>query len=226
MGSGILPDGIVQRIEFYEQRAANWVIQAAALGITPAKATQLVTLTGAARTKYQDQQAAKTALKGATADLHSSSGAMMNLGSEVIKEIKAKAASDGNQIYTLAGLPIPSTPSPVARPGTPTDLQCLLVPGDGSLLLSWRCSNPANAVGVVYQVARKLAGESDFTPIGIAGERKIADSSLPMGSGLIGYRITAVRTTSIGLPATFYVQLGVTGAGTMTANVVTPKLAA
>ena len=226
MGSGILPDGIVQRIEFYEQRAANWVLQAAALGITPAKATQLVTLTGTARTKYQDQQAAKTALKGATADSHAASGAMIDLGSEVIKEIKAKAATDGNQIFTLAGLPIPSTPSPVARPGTPTDLKCTLVPGNGALMLAWTCANPVNAVGVVYEVERKLQGETDFSRLGIAGERKITDSTLPMGAGLIAYRITAVRTTSTGLPATFYVQLGVTGGGAMTANVVTPKLAA
>jgi hypothetical protein len=230
MSSGILPKAAIDRVTFFENHTADWAANAVAIGTTTTAVTALTTKTTAARAAYNAQQLAQAQAKAATQTFKDAVAAMTTAGSDIIKQVKAKAATDGNSIYALALLPVPALPSPVPAPGTPSNFAVELR-GDGSLVLSWKCANPAGSQGTIYQVSRRLGGSGDFSVIGASGKKEFTDETLPAGSGSapVTYQIVAIRSTVAGAPAQFTVNFGVAagGGGEMTASVESaPKLAA
>lgn len=223
---GIVPDKLADKIAFFEQHNTPWSTNAVAIGTTTTEVTALNTRTTAARAALSAQAAAQNAAKAATVTLHDAVLAMSNAGTDIILKIKAKAAVDGDSVYSLAQIPPPAVPGPVPAPGTPTDFK-VQIQQDGSLILTWKCPNPTNATGTIYQVSRKMATATDFTIIGATGSRKFVDDSLPTNSSPITYRVIAVRSTVAGPPAQFTVTFGSGGDGVMTASVLqAPRLAA
>jgi hypothetical protein len=152
---------------------------------------------------------------------------LQNAGSDIIKQIRAKAAVDGDNVYVLAQIPAPALPSPVPPPGTPTDFIVTLNP-DGSLKLRWKCANPAGSMGTMYQVSRRIGSGGPLVQIGGSGVKSFLDATVPAGTPAVTYQITAARSTALGVAAQFVVNFGVGGGGEMTASVVqgSPKLAA
>lgn len=220
-----VPSKLVEKIEFYENHNAPWTANATAIGTTTTEVGALLTKTTAARTAYNAQQTAQNAAKAATVTLHTAVDAMDTAGTDIIQKVKAKAATDGNSVYALAELPPPAVPGPVPAPGTPSNF-VVTIQEDGSLILTWKCPNPAGGTGTIYQVARQIGGAGDFVILGATGSRKFIDDTLPSNSAPITYRVTAVRSTVAGAPAQFTVSFGTSG-GTMTASIVNaPRMAA
>jgi hypothetical protein len=183
-----------------------------------------------AQAKLAAAIAAREAAKTATTDLRLAVRDMVGAGSDIIKQIRAKAATDGANVYVLAQIPPPAIPSPVPAPGTPTDFTAALNP-DGSLKLRWRCPNPNRSQGTIYQVARRTGASGPFATLGATGVRSFDDPTVPAGVASVTYQVTAVRSTASGVAAQFTVNFGVSGAGEMTTSVVEdtaagPKLAA
>jgi hypothetical protein len=223
--SNTLPRGAVERVAFFENHVPVWQAVAATIGTSTGAVTALQAKTLAARDAYNAQQLAFDQAKAATQTFHDTVAAMTRAGADVIKQVKAKAATDGNAVYTLALLPVPATPAPLPPPGTPTDFTAALNP-DGSLKLRWKCANPAGSSGTIYQLARQV-GDGPFAAVGGTGTKSFVDATLPAGAAAVTYQIQAVRSTAAGTAAQFLVRFGVTGSGEATASVVTaPKLAA
>lgn len=226
--STILPQSAVEKVAFFENHNPTWATNAVAIGTTTTAVTALTTKTTAARAAYNAQQLAREQAKAATQTFRDAVAAMALAGSDIIKQVKAKAATDGNSIYTLALLPVPATPAPIPAPGTPSNFTVQLQE-DGSLILKWKCANPTGSSGTIYQVARKL-GTADFAVLGASGSKQFIDETLPSGAGNapVTYQIVAIRSTVAGAPAQFTVNFGTSGgSGEMTASIVTaPKLAA
>lgn len=223
--SKILPEGAVAKVAFFENHNPVWQSVAAGIGTTPGAVTALQTKTLAARNAYNAQQLLLDQAKAATQTFNDAVAAMTRAGSDIIKQVKAKAATDGNAVYTLALLPVPATPAPLPPPGTPTDFAAALNP-DGSLTLRWKCANPAGSSGTIYQLARSV-GDGPFAAVGGTGTKTFVDNTLPAGAATVTYQVQAVRSTAAGTAAQFLVRFGVSGAGETTASVVTaPKLAA
>ena len=222
--SKILPEGAIRRVEFFETREADWQTSATLIGTTSAAVTALTAKVTAAREAFNAQQLAFAQAKAATQAFRDAERAMTLAGTEIIKQVKARAATGGNAIYTLALLPVPATPAPLPPPGTPSDFTAALNP-DGSLKLRWKCANPAGAGGTIYQVSRKV-GTAAFSVIGGSGNKIFVDAICPAGVPAVTYQVQAVRSTAGGTPAQFIVNFGVTGAGEATAGVTGPKLAA
>lgn len=222
----VVPAEIVAKIQFYEDHNTPWSTNAVAIGTTTTEVTALATLTSAARSAYDAQQAARNAAKDATLNLRLAVAAMATAGSDIIKKVRAKAATGGDGVYALASIPAPALPSPVPPPGMPTGFVATLNP-DGSVKLRWKCPNPAGSAGTVYQLSRKT-GAGEFAAIGVSGARSFVDATVPAGVASVTYQIVAVRSTAVGVAAQFIVNFGVSGAtGAMTASVVqAPKLAA
>lgn len=222
----LVPDDIVGKISFFQSKNTPWAANAVAIGTTTTAVTALATKVTTAQTKLAAQVAAYEAAKNATADLHAAVRDMANSGADIIKQIRAKAATDGS-VYYLAQIPPPATPAPVGAPGTPTDFKATLNP-DGSLKLTWKCPNPSNSQGTIYQLSRRTGSTGSFTAIGGSGTRSFIDATVPAGVASVTYQITAVRSTAIGVTGQFIVTFGVeSGSGEMTASVVSaPKLAA
>jgi hypothetical protein len=229
----IVPADRVAKLEFYEAHITPWTANAASIGLTPASVTALQGVTEDARAAYTAHLAAQDAARSATAAFYAKIRAMHNapgMGADMIQQIKTKATTTGNpNVYVLAQIPAPATPTPVAAPGTPSDFTVGLL-GDGSLELRWKCANPAGATGVIYQVHRRANNATDWTFAGATGSRKFLDQTLPAGAAAAGgvtYQVTAVRSTAAGNPAQFVVNFGTGGSGEATATVASaPKLAA
>jgi hypothetical protein len=226
----LVPEKIVDRIQFFENHTGPFSTNAVAIGITTTEATDLQTKTAAARAAFDARQAAQQAAEAATLAMYDAVEAMSVAGQALIDKIRAKAKQvGGNSVYTLSELPPPATPTTVGNPGTPSALKVELKP-NGSIGLAWDCSNPPGCTGVLYHVYRQIEAVGDFTFIGGSGNRKFVDASLPMGTQTVVYKIQGVRTTSMGDEAEFIVRFGTTASGdvmtTVTAKSAEPKLAA
>jgi hypothetical protein len=219
-------------LAFYEARIPKWSLSATQIGVTPASVTALETRAAEAREAYTQHVSAQATAKSATLNwyeklrlLHNATGA----GADMVRQMRTKAVSTNDpNVYVLADIPAPATPSPVGPPGTPTDFKVTLN-GDGSLKLTWKCPNPVGAPGTTYQIARQLGPDADFILLGTSGSRKYVDTTLPASAANqpVTYQITAIRSTVTGAPAQFLVRFGFGGGG-MTASIVetSPKLAA
>jgi hypothetical protein len=223
----VLPSKAVDKIVFCENHNSVWSTNATAIGTTSGEVAALVTKTTAARAAFNAQQLAQEQARTATSAFNDAVASMAGAASDIIKQIKTKAAIvGGNSVYDLALIPPPAPPSPIPAPGTPFDFVAGLKP-DGSLELKWKCNNPAGSQGTTYQVYRKHNGESEFTFIGATGTKSFLDDTVPSSGSPITYQVRALRSTVSGTAAQFIVNFGVSGGGTMTASVVAePRIAA
>jgi hypothetical protein len=212
----VVPNTRLQKVQFYENHITPFTSNATAIGLTSAECTDLQTKTEAARTAYNDQQAALQAAKNATATFYNMVDVMNTAGSALIKKIRAQAETTGDpNVYTLAEIPAPPTPTPVGPLGQATDFKVALDTATGTLNTSWKCSNPRGASGVVYQVWRRLGSDGEFDYLGGVGEKKYTDDTVPAGTAQVQYQIQAVRSTSVGPFALFIVNFG-SGSATVT----------
>jgi hypothetical protein len=223
----IVPQTNEGKINFFQSKNDPWSTNAVAIGTSAAAVTALATKVTTAQAKLAAQVAAQEAARSATAEFNAAVRDMAVAGSDIIKQIRAKAATDGDSVYILAQIPAPATPSPVPAPGTPTDFSATLNP-DGSLSLKWKCPNPARSTGTIYQISRRSGATAAFVAVGGSGARTFIDAGVPAGVASVTYQIVAVRSTAIGVAAQFIVNFGTGAGGETMASVVesAPKLAA
>jgi hypothetical protein len=223
----LVPDKKQQKISFYQSKIDPWTTNATAIGTTTTAVTALGTLVTAAQTAMDAQTTAEAAFRTAVEAANNAVNAMAAAGADIISAIRTKARTGGDGVYTLAQIPAPATPSPVGAPGQPKNFTVALN-ADGSLMLKWKCSNPAGSTGTIYQVWRRAGATGEFTYIGGAGAKQFLDAELPTGVSQVTYQIQAVRSTAVGPWAQFNVNFGTTSSGTMTAAVAeaTPMRAA
>lgn len=219
----LVPDTTQGKLTFFQTRAAVWVARAGEIGATPAAVAAVADRLAAAQAKYKAAYAAREAARAATAELKAAVGDLMRSGADVVKQVRAKAATDGDAVYALALIPPPAAPSRIPAPGTPTEFTATLL-ADGSLKLRWKCPNPANAVGTVYQLSRRTGATGPFDVVGIVGKRSFVDTTLPADTSSVTYEIVAVRSTTTGVANRFVVNFGVSNGAA--AVVGSPKLAA
>jgi hypothetical protein len=224
----VVPKKYAQRVQFFEDRVAKWTANAVAIGTTADKVTALTSLAGNARRALSEQQTAMAAAKAATLAFDTAVKAMSVEGASIIKQVRAKAEVTGDSVYSLAEIPAPAKRSPVGPPGQPEAFKASL-DGNGALMLAWKCKNPKGASGTIYQVYRRVGGSGEFTYLGGTGEKKFTDTTLPTGATQVTYQIQAVRSTAVGLWATFNVFFGTNTSGPMVESTVVttaPRMAA
>ena len=205
-----VPLNKIDRINFYRNHLVQWAANAVAIGVPAAEVTALQALVATAEADYAAQQLALQAGKDAVATCTLSVERMNRKGMEIIKQVRAKATTSGDAVYPLAGLPVPPIPSAVPMPGTPTDLVVAL-DGNGALRLKWSCKNPAGSSGLMYQIYRRIdgaIGAGELAYLGGSGMKSFTDTTVPAGATQITYQMHAVRSTGVGLWATFTVSFG------------------
>ena len=215
---GITPKTRLGKIEFYESHVGPWASSAVAIGTTISAVTSLSTLTVAARKAYGEHVLAQDAAKTATQKFYDTVRAMHDgpgAGADMLNNIKAFAETTNNpNVYTLAMIPPPATPGVTPPPGTPSNFIVNLLQ-DGSVKLTWKCSNPAGIGGTNYEVLRKSGSSTMFTYLGQVGKKSFTDMTIPAGATPSIYQVTAYRSTQRGLPAQFTVNFGVGGGGSI-----------
>jgi hypothetical protein len=208
----VIPVDKVGKIEFCENHTAPWNLNAVAIGTTTTAVTDLTTKTTAARAAYGAQQAAQSAAKAATNTFNMAVEAMAVAAADIIKQVRVKASTAGDSVYSLAQIPAPAAPTPTGPLGKPSDFTVEL-DQTGALNLKWKNTNPQGATGAVYQIWRRIGATGELAYLGGVGGKQYTDSDVPAGSSQVQYQIQAVRSTSVGPFALFVVNFGVSSGG-------------
>src|SRR4051794_14300421 len=107
----VVPADIVAKIQYFEAHDAPWSDHASQIGTSTIEVAALAARTAAARAALAEQQSAQQAARAATLRLRLAMADMARSGSDIIKKIRAKAATDGEGVYSLASIPAPARPS-------------------------------------------------------------------------------------------------------------------
>ena len=199
---------------FYQIRAIKWAEHAAELGVTPEMIAELESDVAAAKAAMLRQHQAQAAAQAATLGLKNAMEKLSKDGACLMLQIRAAARRQGREIYPLAMVPLPEKGSPIRELGKPTDFEAKLV-GMGWIELSWKCTNPPGCQGTTYHIERQLDGKGAFTYLATVGKKKFIDRSIPRPTASIAYRISAIRSTGRGKPATHYVSFGNEASGAL-----------
>ena len=206
----LVPDDKVGRIQYFETHLGKWTQNAAELGFSPAQIADMEALTQSARAALLEQRMKQSAAMAATLKLRLALDAMMTAGALMIRQVRMRAAIEGEGMYNLAWIPAPAKPSPIGAPGQPDNFKVSLN-AIGAITLRWSCKNPRGAVGTVYQVWRRIGESGPFTCLGATGVKKFVDDTLPRGLAQVTYQVQAVRSTKAGPWARFDVNFGTGG---------------
>lgn len=204
--SRIVPQSAVGKVTFFEAHCAKWSENAVAMGSSPEIVALLAEQTEAARAAFNAQQQALSMAMVATQRFHDAVALMNKTGADIIKQVKAKAATQGDPVYGLAWLPVPAAGAPLPPPGKPDEFTVALRAG-GALALAWTCKNPRGSSGTLYQVSRRIGTSGGFQVIGTTGRRQFVDETLPV-TAAVTYQIVALRSTTRGPVAQFPVSFG------------------
>ena len=210
----LIPNTKSGKVAFFQSKVEPWTDNATLIGTSAPEVAAMATKVTAAADAIAAQIAAKAAAETATAAADNAVAALMTAGSDIIKQIRTKAAISGDSVYELAQIPAPAIPGPVGAPGKPFEFVVNLEE-NGSLTLKWKCPNPVGCTGVMYQVWRKV-GTGDFEYVGGCGSKQFVDNTIPAGSSNITYQMQATRSTAVGPWAQFNVNFGVNGGTTVT----------
>jgi len=207
-----IPTTIDEFLRFLSTHVPEWAEHAAELGLSEETIEALVSASAEAQATEEAKRQALWAYKGSLIEAETASAKARELASAAVATIRAKAATeDDPTLLATAGLDLRAAGGPLPAPGKPSRFAWTLLP-EGELLLTWKCANPRNAKGTVYEVRRKhwdAAGrETPYDLLGTAGARRYIDATVPLGAAAITYQITGVRGLKRGEPESFNVVLG------------------
>lgn len=223
----VLPPNRLEQIQFCENHWPVWEADPTSIGVSAAAVTVFKGQTAAARTAYNDSQAARDASKSATAKFYSNTGTMRDTASDLIRQIKAYAesrptAAERDAVYAAAQIDQPAPPTPMTAPGKPDQIAVNLEPS-GAVTISWAAENAAASSGAFFSISRKLPGQSGYTLIGgspgtTAQSRRMSytDYTIPTSAAGAGamYIIQGRRAALMGdMSEPFVVQFGFDQAG-------------
>jgi hypothetical protein len=207
----LVPKDKVGKIEFCESRLGKWAEYADEIGATPEMVALLADSTAEARAAFEEQQRAQSAAQAATLKLDNAIKKMQTQAATIVVYVRAKASVTGDRgVYSLASIPVPAKPSPIAAPGTPTGFSAKLEEATGALNLKWECKNPRGSSYTFYEISRQTDG-GPFVRLARAGKRRFVDQTIPPGTARLVYQIQAVRSTGAGATARFSVNFGTSG---------------
>lgn len=191
----ILPSSRSDQIAFFEAHQSAWESNLLLIGLVQADVDAIKALTLAARDSYSSAQEIRDQSKAATLQYHQDTDKMRTLGASLISTIKAYAEKTGNDnVYVLAQLPPPAPPAPLPAPATPTGLTTS-ISGSGLMTLTWDAAQAGHTSGVIFLVARRRAGEANFTVLTGVQEPSYSEFIGNACAGAIEYQIRAVRGT-------------------------------
>src|SRR5438132_10406720 len=136
-----VPKGRSKRINWYKVHAPKWAEDPDGIGTTAAQVAALADMVEEARLARIAQAQTYQTARSATLRLKLALEAMSTAGANIVLQIRAKAGTGGDGIYSKASLPVPRKGSPIAAPGKPGGFKIKLQQ-IGWLTLTWTCDNP------------------------------------------------------------------------------------
>ncbi len=188
------PDALV----WLEAHIGPWVDDPTAIGLTSAQTTDLAGDITGTRAAFTSVQSVRSESKDKTVAFNTAANAMRAKAAPLIANIKnfADNSADPSVVYLAAGVLPKSPPSPAAPPSQPIALTFVLN-GNGSVTINFDATGPT---GTVWDVTRKLAGETAFTHVGFADSttKSFTDTSVTPGVATALYLVKGVRGSVTG----------------------------
>lgn len=198
---GVVPNKILEKIQWFEQRVNGWQSSGAAIGLSPALINSFKAKLLNARAKYDLAQAARIASKSATVVQDSAVADMARGGADMIAFIRsfAESSADPASIYALANVPPPADPTPAGPPQAPTDV--VADPNaDGTITLRWKGSL---ANQTFFSIWRKV-GSGQFVSLGSVAAKVFVDEAVPTpapATPTVTYQVRAQRNLQVSEPS-------------------------
>ncbi len=197
-----LPSEDNAALAWLEGHIAQWVASPATIGLTSGQTTDLAAKITDARNAFTGVEQIRGDSKARTVSYHTRAAGMRATASDMIADIKsfANTAADPNLVYTTAGI----TPADPRSPASPSEQPVALTAslgGDGSITIGFAGRGP---VGTVWEISRKLAGETGFTHLGHAdvATKSFTDTTITAGVATAMYQVRGIRGSLTG-PASF-----------------------
>ncbi len=212
-GMSTIPERLAGVVPWCKTHLTAWAADPAAIGLDGATVTSLDAQTQeaeAARRAYEQlQQAADAALQ------HSNNltGTLRDNASVAVGRVRAYAAAQASPSDVLAKALLPGRrdASPLPAPGMPYRFAFRLL-DDGSLEATFKCDNRAEGGrrlrGVTYEIHRRDGDDGRFEFLCNAPERRFRDETIPPGTPMVTYQVTALTSTRRGTPAMKQVHFG------------------
>lgn len=178
-------------VDFYVVHASPWDTNKAAIGLTAAQITDLQAKIAAAQAKMLAAQQVREESLAATRALDQAIKDLSKAGSVLITAIRATAegSADPTNVYNLAQIPPPATPTPAPVPDAPEMLQPQ-IDSYGSIVLRWKGTL---AYSTFFNVYRKLGTSGSWQNLGAVGSKSFTDAGVPGGTAVVCYYVTAQR---------------------------------
>jgi len=187
-----------EALVWLEAHITQWIANPAAIGLTSAQTIDLAQSITNARAAFTSVQSVRSESKDKTVVFNTAGNTMRAKAAPLIANIKnfAENATDPSAVYLAAGVLPKSPPSPVAPPAQPIALTFVLN-GDGTVTINFDATGPT---GTVWDVTRKLAGETAFTHVGFADSntKSFTDASVTPGIASAIYLVKGVRGSVTG----------------------------
>ena len=220
----LVPKRQQDKLAWCRTRVGPWTANAQAIGTTDDMVAAFADEVEAARVALARAAAARDEARNAALAARIAVARMDKRAAGIVLQVRVRAETTHDpNVYALASIPAPATPSPVAPPGAPTGFTVELL-GDGSFTIAWKCRHPAGSKHVLYEVWRRaVSGGSggggsggaigERVYLATVGERKFHGTSPVAGAAMFIYEIRAVRSTGPGPWATFNVSFGAPAPG-------------
>jgi hypothetical protein len=210
----VLPRKLTDLLAFCNARLSLWGEHFSDIGLEQADVDAWSLLITNAQNKATARTAAAASAKSATEAMKEAGSELLRKSAELVRKIKtyAESQSKPGDVYQLANIPMPQSPSSMPPPGQPTTFKAVLEP-DGALTIAWKCPNPPGAVGTVYAIRRRISETAPWEFVGAVGVKKFTDHGVPTVSS-VSYQVQAQRGAKVGAPSfPFTVLFGSGGGG-------------
>ena len=170
-----MPQRDIEALQWLEARISEWNSNFAVVGLTSASVIDLAQDLANTRNSFTSIATAQAEAKDATANFHTKGKDMRKKASAMIATIKgfAESSQTPQTVYIAASISPRNPPSPTPAPATPHDLSVQLG-ASGSVDISWDGTGP---VGTLYEVYRRLPGETNFDLRAVRAETQSAMST-------------------------------------------------
>lgn len=190
-----------EMLTWLQQRSPVWAESTDDLGLTESQVTamqaQLMQAAAAYAAAVDARNTAKSLMQTADTKLNQ----LRQTAGALVRVIRGHAIATNNpDTYDIAEIPPPATPSSKGAPGIPTNLTSS-ADNMCRVMLKWKSTNSAASTGAVFQIRRKLAGQSKFRLIATVQGRKFQDDSIPAGTDSAIYIVKGIRGEAKGEPS-------------------------
>ncbi|MFI4917354.1 MAG: hypothetical protein ACIAS6_12720 [Phycisphaerales bacterium JB060] len=208
-----IPERHPDVIPWCQTHVKAWETDPDAIGLDEAAVDELDALTQEAEAALREYERARDKASAALARFHDRAGRLRGRASVAVGRVRSFAATQPSPVSVLVAARIPSRrdASPLPAPGVPFGFEHDLL-DDGSLVVSFECDNRADGGrrlrGVMYVVERRDGPTGPFVYVETALERRFHDATIPLGTTMVTYRVTAQTSTRRGHPALKTVNFG------------------